>query len=368
MSQNRELLTQGELAALTEQLTTLVDNVTEHANAPLDKAHGLNLVRADVVAGPEAGAGYFDSGGDRLTLASPNNFLLRVTAGPTHLIYYVPAILAGSEDMPPNADLPALIKSISGVPPLDRALITEYTQALEDEARIHNMVLFEHAKAITSSSAPKAHGQIFAVLSGTDQPDARDELGHSLGRHVVRIQIGDKIYRIPCDVRKQGPKQGVRKLSNGEPSESEMSAAPAGQGNGSVTSTFRVRGECPIRFRWRAGTSANSLTTLFTDSNFDGNWSNDFFGSVSNARGGLAQKQGNSLMWTFQTPTVVGQRGDEVVGTVSCTITSNPHGTDGGNTYGNDLVLCCDAKAGDDADYVTSRLVYYSAYDETDGC
>ena len=370
MSANRELLTQGELAALTEELTTLVDNLTEHANAPLDKAHGINLVRAVVDPYGDGHPGYFDSGGDRLTAASPSNYLLRISAGAAHTIYYVPAILAGGTPAPALAGKPALLKSISGTPVLDRALVTEYTQSLEDEAKLLNMLLLEHAKAITSSGAPAAHGQITvsAIDDGPGGKDARDTLGHRLGRSVLKMRIGNRIYRIPCDTRKQGPAQGVRKVADGEPAESAMSAAPAGQGNGPVTATFKVTGECPVRFRWRAGPNENQLTPVFSSNNFDGTFVGGFFSSaVENPAKTHAVKDGNSLHWSFDTPVISNQAADETVSTVSCTITSRPSGTDGGNTYTNDLVLVCDAMAGDDTDFVTSIVVRWSAYDETDG-
>lgn len=373
---DRKLHTQGELDTLAEELITLVDNLGEHANSPLDKAHGINWVKADVDPGGDLGVGYYDSGGDRLTeaVATGNNIVLRVSAGDSHQIFYVPTLMAAAAQAPIMVDKPGLAKSLSGIPPAERALVTEYTADLEEEARIHNLVLFEHAKAISSSLTPRAHGQVSSSgISDTGSPPVhlRDTLGHRLGRYVVLFRVGNLIYHVPCDTERKGPPQGARKIAGGEPVAAATSYAPDGGGQPSLSVTYSVKGDRPIAFRWRAASTLAALTDvsavgtrIFTAANFTSMTFTDGFFSAATGTGSVGIA-GGAANWSFGLPSVSNGSG---VGVASCTVTATPGSFPENTMFANDLFLCCDAMGPSDITPVTSIVVRWSCYDETLGC
>jgi len=204
---SEQLATQSELGEFNEALALLAENLAYHINGPLDKGHGVALVKGYVDGYGNDLRIYQDSNGDTWSNTDVNafNFIRFVINGQP---YYAPALdtaLAGQPE-----DTGALVEpdAISDEP-IGTTLITEFV-TLESAAAVNtNSLLLEH----TRKSSQNAHFALSALSSSV-----LDSNGDTVGRNRVRIQVNNFVWEIPADTRLGGPFQNPRLTSSLTPS------------------------------------------------------------------------------------------------------------------------------------------------------
>lgn len=317
-----QLISQSELATLNAKLALLGDNLSRHANDTMSKTHGINALVSD----------YFDSGGDKLSTA-----VLRLSIGST--IVYVPAIVCGQIPLPTLTDPgPArtddgLVRqqtdasgaAISpGVPTSETAQVTDFATVVAQGTEVSNRLLLEHSKGVHGDDDPQVHGSLSQFVTN-DATTVVDSVGHKIGRRVIRIKIGGSVYRVPCDVNKDGPPQATRIATH--PQDQTSFAAP-GAPMSNISSSCSVYGTGPFTFQWQ-------FIAYGDDSNTFSNITNS---GSSTALTGASQ----SVPFLFLSQTM-----QNVVGTISTdatgrigTITTTQLGSPGEGSWVVTIIRC----------------------------
>jgi hypothetical protein len=197
---DRNIVTQAEIAELKFQLAEIADNLSVHINQSLSKAHGINLV-----------TGYVDSNGNDLTTYQDSNgdivgryFIVFFV---NNTLYYAPGqatSLAGQPETTGQIDTTGTEELIQGTG--GSAWITDYTSVDVLAAQnVRDDVLLPH----TLLGHWETHGSLTVLPEVTV-----DDAGHTVGRYVIKMNVNNVTYKIPCDVRFGGPPQPPRILSD----------------------------------------------------------------------------------------------------------------------------------------------------------
>jgi len=201
MASEKNLITKARLEQIKQAEGDLVDNLYQHANASLSKAHGIllyNLPHPFLDTNGNDISIYQDSHGDRV-----GYYFMRLTYNNTN--YFAPlelSLLPGQD--PATGISPDTNVIVPTVTPQGTAWVTDFTP--EDEADLiytNSSVLIPHTKL----SHWETHtGGIYQVLPQI----ITDSAGHRVSNYVARILISGVEYWIPCDLRVGGPVQPVR--------------------------------------------------------------------------------------------------------------------------------------------------------------
>lgn len=246
----KDIVTQGETAAIAKKLDILANSLDEHANQSLSKAHAINALAVP----------YADSGGD---VVGENT--LRFVIG--NNVLYAPARIP-TVDPGPSATGSGKISAedvdTSVGTPNNTAVVTEFSDPIIGAVDAVIQTLGYHA-GLTSE-----------VVHG-DTADAStvilDSLGHRVGRRSVIIVINGVAYAIPADYALGGPTQlpqlkagcpsfiggfnGVRDQGGGSDC-SLTDSAPDGIG-GTYNFTMQcLHGTAPIVFQWQVSLNGST--------------------------------------------------------------------------------------------------------------
>jgi hypothetical protein len=249
----KNLVTQGEVANVIQQLGVLADNLNDHVNASLSKAHGLSGLASTY----QSSSGNYESGPAGAVMGQQ---VLRITV--ENEVYYAPAQFSGglSAATPPVLQPDISLSPYTGIvspqqadPALDLtvgsptpdALVTGFADTVNADAYSANAALLAHA----GSPAENAHGGL------TAQPYVTlDDQQGAVGRSSVILTVAGQQWRIVCDVNIGGPAQqapGIASLVTYEISSLHQDPAlvqttMAGTPGVTYTATFKIRGvmEC----------------------------------------------------------------------------------------------------------------------------
>lgn len=201
MASEKNLVTKARLSEIKTAEGDLVENLFQHANASLSKAHGIviyNLPHPFLDANGNDISIYQDSHGDRV-----GYYFMRLTYN--NVNYYAPledSVLEGKD--PTTGISPDTNVFVPTVIPQGTAWVTDFTP--EDEADLiytNDSVLLPHTKL---SHWETHSGGIYQILPQITV----DSAGHRIGNYVARILVDGVELLIPCDPRIGGPVQPVR--------------------------------------------------------------------------------------------------------------------------------------------------------------
>lgn len=193
MGTNTKVMTQSTLLELNAALEQLASNLSLHVNESLSVAHGVNAAIAD----------YFDDNGDKW-----GNVVIAFDFGtpPNAIRLHVPAQIT---TLGPASASSGLVSdgsasgsfSSTGIPLVDKPLITEVTTDAAIQATTYSNLLLAHASTVHSDTgADQCHGGQSYVTGVTS-----DSLGHRVGRQYITIGAGGISWKLPCDTRQSGP-------------------------------------------------------------------------------------------------------------------------------------------------------------------
>lgn len=257
MSSNK-LVTQGELKNVIQDLGSLADNLNEHVNASMSKAHGWTGLSAI----------FQDSGG--CLHSGPAGYpnlqrVVRIVVG--NQVYYAPAQPSGGIDGFPDPVPPPYTGTASpqqadpsldlttGSPTPD-ALVTSFAAPLNASAASANNTLLAHAGSPPETVHGSLSAQPFTTVSSG---------GNTVGRQSVIFTYKGAQYRIICDQHLGGPPQVARVLEGfplisayvpgGATSYNAaltvwMDSTPSGTGNIKYSAQCTVVGSPPITYQW----------------------------------------------------------------------------------------------------------------------
>ena len=265
---SKNLVTQGELKNTIEGLGALADNLNEHINQSMSKAHGWSAIQAI----------YADSGGCYHSgVAGPLSLQQEVRFAIGEDIFFAPAQAAGGIDGEPDVVLPpytGLISPQNADPaldltvgsPVDSALVTTFADALNVIAGSAGATLLTHA----GSPAETAHG---GLSSKTWYQ--RDNAGHLVGRRAINLRINGVSWMVICDFDSRGPTQ-IPRFTNTCPQVIDYATrggsfsnssgcswsdyAPSGQDQCSYVIELEAFGTPPMTYKWQYCTDATTPT------------------------------------------------------------------------------------------------------------
>jgi hypothetical protein len=201
MASEKNLITKARLEQIKQAEGDLVDNLYQHANASLSKAHGIilyNLPHPFYDGSGNDVSIYKDSHGDRV-----GYYFMRLTYNNTN--YFAPVELSTLPGQDPTTGISATTNVVvPTVIPQGTAWVTDFTP--EDEADLiytNSDVMIPHTKL----SHWETHtGGIYQVLPQI----ITDSAGHRVSNYVARILVNGVELWIPCDLRLGGPVQPMR--------------------------------------------------------------------------------------------------------------------------------------------------------------
>ena len=198
MSQERTLVTQGQIDALNAIINEIAANLNTHVNDSLS-AHALN---------GQFGT-YFDSAGDTV-----GNVVLWFDFGnpPNITRLYVPAILTTlgpgrvSTGVNVTATTPSGSSVSPGIPLTERPLATVFIEDTTNSLTVYNDLLLAHTQgAMTDTGALQVHGGAAFTVA-----DSFDQFGHRVGQYLIQIGINGTAFNLIAADGINGPPQPPR--------------------------------------------------------------------------------------------------------------------------------------------------------------
>lgn len=191
------IATQKEMAALDDALQLMAANLRQHADAPLGKAHGVQLVNGYVDIYGNDLTSYQDSVGNVVA----DKFVVFQVGSQ---LYYAPG--KTSALAPQDSTVAEVASASAGPQPTsgDTALVMDYTSLEALHAANLNTLLLSH----TNKPAASAHTPLTVIAS-----PLVDAAGHTVGTHRLRFTFDTVVYEIPVSNRFGGPLQAPRGVS-----------------------------------------------------------------------------------------------------------------------------------------------------------
>ena len=228
------IITQADVQAVKAYESTLAQNLTEHANASLSKAHGFELLNTD---------GLIDSDGNDVSLYHDSNGdlvgtkMLRITDPNSRLNYVVPLNVTTLAGQPASTGVTSTADtgvSLQG----DCAWITDVTtEALQSLQAANIQLLLPH----TQLSHWQTHtaGGVYSIAP----QNTRDSAGHLVAEYVASIVYKGKKLLVPCSLRVGGPRQtphiiDIAPRNYSVPVASSQTYAPL------------IKGDMPFTYSW----------------------------------------------------------------------------------------------------------------------
>lgn len=186
--------TQAGIGTLKTVLAAVSDNLSEHVNTSLSKAHGVNMA-----TGPSNDG----NGNDLSTYQDSNGDLVadkfaRFTVNNT--VYYAPAQLTALPGKSATNGVEVRSATAEGVD--TSAWITDYvTQSGTDLYTAEDTFLKPHVL--------KGHWETHAEITAVNE-NTLDSAGHVVGTTSLNVVVGERVYKIPSSSRIGGPVQPPR--------------------------------------------------------------------------------------------------------------------------------------------------------------
>lgn len=268
MATEKNLVTNARLSEIKTAEAGLADNLYEHANASLSKAHGIQLYYLPHPFYDDYGndvSSYCDSGGDRVGYYQGIFTYSNVN-------YYVPLEVTTLTGKDPDTGMSLLHETDTATPssaPSETALVTDFTpQDQQDLIVTNNDVLLPH---LLLSHWETHEAGVYQITA----QDTYDSAGHKIGDYVVTLSVDGNELNLPCSSRLGGPVQPPRNVAIAPTSIAWAFASGEGYEGGS-TCTATWTGSAPFTsIRWQLlqsgsvwsyltnanGSSAGSLTS-----------------------------------------------------------------------------------------------------------
>ena len=197
----KNLVTKARLEQIKTAETDLVDNLYQHANYSLSKAHGIQLINLPKPFLDSNGndiSYYQDSHGDRV-----GYYFMRLTY--QNINYYAPVELSGLAGKDPETGIsPDTNVVVPTVVPGGAAWVTDFTPENEQDLIVtKDSVLIPHTKLSHWETHTAGIYQVIPQI-------ITDSAGHRVSNYVARIVVDGTELWITCDLRLGGPEQFVR--------------------------------------------------------------------------------------------------------------------------------------------------------------
>lgn len=249
MAEQNDIITQSALADIKFDLQQVAENLSEHVNDSLSKAHAINLVE-----------GFTDSdGNDRTTYQNSAGQIVgtrQLRFNVDGAVYYAPcnpSADAGQDTTTGQLTTGMTEAEFAAVG--KAAWVTDFVnEGAANAEDINTVYLLPH----TLRKHEEVHGN-FSVTAET----TLDSTGNTVGRHKVRMVIGGIRYAIPADVRLGGPPQVIRNIVASPNSQfTESSTLPLPSRN----YTFSVGGGTqPYTFLWQVNENRDGSSPTWRD-------------------------------------------------------------------------------------------------------
>lgn len=239
----RTIMTQAGLERARFNTQQVGENLNEHVNASLSKAHAINIVDGYVDADGNDRTTYQNSAGDIVGVKQ-----LRFNVGGA--LYYAPCnptLDAGQPDSTGQVDPAGSAAELAAVG--GSAWVTDtVTEVTTDAESVNTGFLLPH----TLKKHEEVHGNFSVVVENTN-----DSAGNQVGTHKVRFVLGGIRYAVPAVTRIGGPPQPPRNVQ-ALPSATGITYQHPYNFNTPVTASYSG-GTAPVTWQWQIFSSTPSV-------------------------------------------------------------------------------------------------------------